>query len=71
MKIFSLKKYDNFIISTFKSRKVQYFFMKLPLRAIAIGLIALCLSTKLVSIAFVIGLLVIFYLISKPKLKQI
>ena len=70
MKIFSLKKYDNFIISTFKSRKAQYFFLNLPVKLILIGFmifIALCTGTKLISIGFVLAMAGIVYLIKKQN----
>ena len=67
MKIFSLKKYDDFILSTFKSRKAQYFFLKLPLILLGIVLLAVGLATGFINISFILIAAAIGYVMSKPK----
>lgn len=41
MKNKSFKKYDNLVVAKVENRKARYFFLKLPQRAIALGVIAL------------------------------
>ncbi|MGL4760826.1 MAG: hypothetical protein ACRCWG_05135 [Sarcina sp.] len=74
MKIFSLKKYDNFVMSRFESRKVRYFFLKLPIRfikSILAVMILIALATRAISIGFILTVVGVVYLMSFKGKKNI
>ncbi|MGL4991502.1 MAG: hypothetical protein ACRC57_10150 [Sarcina sp.] len=70
MKIFTLKKYDNFILSKFESPQKRYFFMSLPHKLIIIAFLLFFLRGNLLSFIMIGFFLTLDFIFSATKKKN-